>query len=67
VPDSRLARIAVPALVIAGSNTFPWLSAASEEVARAVPGARHVTLEGQDHGVLQQPAALLTCLREFLG
>ncbi len=67
VPDSRLARIEVPALVIAGSNTFPWLSAASEEVARAVPGARHLTLEGQDHGVLQQPAAMLTCLREFLG
>jgi len=67
VPDSRLARVEVPTLVIAGSSTFPWLSAAAEQVAQAVPGARFLALEGQDHGVLHQPAALLTCLREFLG
>jgi pimeloyl-ACP methyl ester carboxylesterase len=67
VPDSRLAGIEVPTLVIAGADTFPWLSAAAEQVAHAVPGARFLSLEGQDHGVLQQPAALLTCLREFLG
>jgi pimeloyl-ACP methyl ester carboxylesterase len=67
VPAGRLARIGIPTLVIAGSNTFPWLAAASGEVARAVPGARFLTLDGQDHGVLQQPAALLTCLRAFLG
>jgi pimeloyl-ACP methyl ester carboxylesterase len=67
VPDSRLARIGVPTLVISGSSTFPWLNAAAEQVAHAVPGACFRSLEGQDHGVLQQPAALLTCLREFLG
>ena len=67
VPDRRLARVEVPALVIAGADTFPWLSAAAWQVAHAVPGARFLSLEGQDHGVLQQPAALLTCLREFLG
>jgi pimeloyl-ACP methyl ester carboxylesterase len=66
VPDDRLARIAVPTLVIAGSNTFPWLNAAAVQVARAVPAARFLSLEGQDHNVLRQPAALLTCLREFL-
>jgi pimeloyl-ACP methyl ester carboxylesterase len=63
----QLARIEVPTLLIAGSGTLPWLSAAAEQVAQAVPGARYLSLEGQDHGVLQQPAALLTCLREFLG
>jgi pimeloyl-ACP methyl ester carboxylesterase len=67
VPDSRLARVEVPTLVIAGSSTFPWLSAAAEQVAQAVPGARFLSLQGQDHSVLQQPAALLDCLREFLG
>ncbi len=67
LPDNRLARVEVPTLVIAGSSTFPWLSAAAEQVAQAVPGARFLILEGQDHGVLQQPAALLACLREFLG
>jgi pimeloyl-ACP methyl ester carboxylesterase len=67
VPTERLATIKVPTLAIAGSNTFPWLAAATEEVAQAVPGALFVSLEGQDHGVLQQPEALLSCLRDFIG
>jgi pimeloyl-ACP methyl ester carboxylesterase len=67
VPTGRLAAIAVPTLAIAGSKTFPWLAAVTEQVAGAVPGARFLSLEGQDHGVLRQPDALLPCLREFLG
>ncbi len=67
VPDARLAHIEVPTLVIAGSNTFPWLATAAQEVASAVPGASYLSLVGQDHGVLHQPEALLACLREFLG
>lgn len=67
VPAERLAAIGVPVLAIAGSNTFPWLVTATEQVADAIPGARFVVLEGQDHGVLHQPEALLPCLREFLG
>lgn len=67
VPDVRLAHIEVPTLVIAGSNTFPWLDTAAQEVARVVPSARYLSLEGQDHGVLQQPEALLTCLQDFFG
>jgi pimeloyl-ACP methyl ester carboxylesterase len=67
VPASRLAAIAVPTLAIAGSDTFPWLAAATEQVAVAVPGARFLSLKGQDHGVLQSPEALLPCLQEFLG
>ena len=66
VPAGRLADIEVPTLVIAGSATFPWLVTAAQEVARAVPGARYLSLEGQDHGILQQPSVLLDCLREFL-
>jgi hypothetical protein len=30
------------------------------------PGARYVTLEGQDHGVLSQPEALRPLLVDFL-
>lgn len=67
VPVDRLARIEVPTLVMAGSSTFPWLATAAEETAGAVPDARHLSLQGQDHGVLQQPAVLLDGLREFLG
>jgi pimeloyl-ACP methyl ester carboxylesterase len=67
VPEARLATIGVPVLAIAGADTFPWLAEATEQVARAVPGARFVSLEGQDHGVLYQPDALVPCLREFLG
>ncbi|WP_345630517.1 alpha/beta fold hydrolase [Rugosimonospora acidiphila] len=66
VPAGRLAGIQVPTLVIAGSNTFPWLMTAAEEVARAVPSARYLSLEGQDHGVLHQPATLLKCLKELV-
>ena len=67
VPSERLARIGVPTLAIAGSNTFPWLAAATRQVADAVPGARFESLDGQDHGVLHQAEALVPCLREFLG
>jgi pimeloyl-ACP methyl ester carboxylesterase len=67
VPAGRLAEVAVPVLAIAGSNTFPWLAQATEQVAGAVPDGRFLSLEGQDHGVLHQPQALLPCLREFLG
>jgi len=67
VPSERLAGIGVPALAIAGSDTFPWLAEATRQVAGAVPGARFESLDGQDHGVLQQPEALLPCLREFFG
>jgi pimeloyl-ACP methyl ester carboxylesterase len=67
VPAGRLAEVTVPVLAIAGSNTFPWLAQATEQVADAVPDGRFLSLEGQDHGVLQQPEALLPSLREFFG
>jgi pimeloyl-ACP methyl ester carboxylesterase len=67
VPVDRLAEVAVPVLAIAGSNTFPWLAQATEQVAHAVADGRFLSLEGQDHGVLHQPEALLPVLREFFG
>ena len=62
----RLARIGVPTLAVAGGATFASLRAATRAVADAVPGTRYVELEGEDHGILQRPAALAPLLVEFL-
>jgi pimeloyl-ACP methyl ester carboxylesterase len=67
VPAGRLAEVTVPVLAIAGSNTFPWLAQATEQVAHAVADGRFLSLEGQDHGVLHKPEALLPSRREFFG
>jgi pimeloyl-ACP methyl ester carboxylesterase len=58
LPAGRLAAIRVPVLAIGGGASPPWLPAAARAVADAIPGARYVTLDGQDHGVLNQPDAL---------
>ncbi len=65
-PRERLATIAPPTLAVAGSNTFDSLKAATRAVAEAVPGARFAELDGEDHGILQRPAALAPLMAEFL-
>ena len=65
VPAERFAQISVPVLTIGGSLSPQWLPAAARAVADAIPGARYVTLDGQDHGVLNQPEALLPLLTGF--
>jgi pimeloyl-ACP methyl ester carboxylesterase len=65
LPADRLAAISVPALAISGGQTTPWISASTRAVADAIPGARHLVLEGQDHGVLHQPDALRPALIDF--
>jgi pimeloyl-ACP methyl ester carboxylesterase len=67
LPAERLATIGVPTLAIAGSNGWDWIRAATRAVADAVPGAEFVTLDGQDHSVLQQPEALREVLTGFFG
>jgi pimeloyl-ACP methyl ester carboxylesterase len=67
LPEQQLASITVPTLVLNGSNTAPWLAAASRAVAGAIPGAGHRVIEGQDHGILQHPEALRDVLTDFLG
>ncbi len=64
--SDHLARIAVPTLVIGGGASPEGLQAGARVAAEAVPGARHETLEGQDHGVLQNPEALKDLLTGFL-
>jgi pimeloyl-ACP methyl ester carboxylesterase len=65
IPAGRLAAIDVPLLAVYGNQTMPGLAAATKAVAQAVPGARLVVLEGEDHGVLNHPEALAPTLIEF--
>jgi pimeloyl-ACP methyl ester carboxylesterase len=65
LPADRLAAIRVPTLAIDGGESWDWIRAATCAVADAIPGARYVTIEGQDHGVLHQPEALLPLLAGF--
>ena len=62
----HLARISVPALVIGGGASPEELQSGARVAASLVPGARHETLEGQDHGVLQYPESLRDLLVGFL-
>jgi pimeloyl-ACP methyl ester carboxylesterase len=66
LPADRLATIAVPTLAIDGGNSPEWMRSATRAVAEAIPRARYVTLDGQDHGVLNQPDALRAVLYDFL-
>jgi pimeloyl-ACP methyl ester carboxylesterase len=65
LPAERFAQISAPVLAIGGSQSPPWLPAAARAVADVVPGARYTTLDGQDHGVLNQPESLLPLLTAF--
>lgn len=65
LPADRSARITMPTLVLHGADTAPWLAASARAVADAVPGAAHQVLEGEDHGILQQPGALAGVLLGF--
>jgi pimeloyl-ACP methyl ester carboxylesterase len=65
LPAARLAGITVPVLAIGGGASPPWLPAAARAVADTAPGGRYVTLDGQDHGILQQPDALRPLLTSY--
>jgi pimeloyl-ACP methyl ester carboxylesterase len=63
----HLAQVAVPALVIAGNAGFPWMMSGTRAAAAAIPGGRHLTLEGGDHGTPQtHPELLLPLILDFL-
>ncbi|MER6580909.1 alpha/beta hydrolase [Nonomuraea sp. NPDC001023] len=66
LPVERLSRVTVPTLAIGGDQSPKWMLDAVRAVADAVPGARHVVLPGEDHGVLGRPEALLSTLTDFL-
>ena len=60
----RARSVTVPALVIDGDKSPPFLRGAVEAVAKALPDAQHRTLKGQSHNVSAK--ALAPVLIEFL-
>jgi hypothetical protein len=57
VPAGRAASVAVPALVMDGSESYPFMHTTAVALANAVPHARHRTLEGQTHEVAAEALA----------
>jgi len=50
LPVDDLAKITVPVLVLGGANSRGWFHRTVEATAAAIPCARLVMLDGQDHG-----------------
>ncbi len=63
VPVEQLASLKVPTLVMAGGASPAFMQESAQAVARALPNARHSTLEGQTHDVA--PGVLATVLVDF--
>ena len=64
---ARLATLALPALVIAGSADQGTPVAMSETMAQAIPGARLTVLQGAAHlSAIEQPAAFEAAVRDLL-
>jgi hypothetical protein len=51
IPTQRAARMTVPALIMDGGESFPFMHTAATALANAMPNAQHQTLAGQTHDV----------------
>jgi pimeloyl-ACP methyl ester carboxylesterase len=67
LPADRFAAIKVPVLAIGGGASPSWLPAAARAAADAIPAGRYITLDGVDHGVLNQPDSLRSELTGHFG
>ena len=63
VPTERAARMAVPALILDGGASYPFMHTTAVALTNAIPGAKHYTLEGQTHEVSVE--AIAPVLVEF--
>jgi pimeloyl-ACP methyl ester carboxylesterase len=63
VPREQAARVRVPALVMSGSASYPFMGETAQALSQAMPHARLRTLEGQTHDV--NPEVLAPVLLEF--
>jgi pimeloyl-ACP methyl ester carboxylesterase len=63
IPTERAARLTIPALIMDGGQSYPFMHTAAVALAKAMPHAQHRTLEGQTHEVT--PEALAPALIEF--
>jgi len=59
VPHERLSQIGVPTVLVSGGSSPRWAGRSCASVAAAVPGARHVVLDGQTHAVASDAVAPL--------
>lgn len=50
-PPGKFAAVTIPALVMAGGKSAPWMKHSMQALASALPNARHLTLDGQTHMV----------------
>jgi pimeloyl-ACP methyl ester carboxylesterase len=62
-PTRRAAGLTTPTLVLDGGESYPFMHVTAEALARAIPNARRLTLEGQTHEVAA--GALAPVLVEF--
>jgi pimeloyl-ACP methyl ester carboxylesterase len=51
VPTERAARVALPTLIMDGSQSFPFMHTTAVQLASSIPNAQQRTLEGQTHEV----------------
>jgi pimeloyl-ACP methyl ester carboxylesterase len=63
VPTEKAASVAVPALVMDGGASYPFMHVTAMELVNAMPHGELRTLEGQTHEVAPQALALV--LEEF--
>lgn len=63
VPTERAAKVSVPALIMDGGASYPFMHITAVALANAIPDAEHRTLEGQTHEV--DPQVLATVLEQF--
>lgn len=65
VPAERAARVLVPALVMHGDASYPFMGETARALTKAMPRAELRTLAGQTHDA--SPAVLAPVLAEFFG
>src|SRR5262249_40505066 len=65
VPTDLAARVGVPALVMAGTASLPFMPDAARSLSEAIPHGQLQTVEGQTHEV--SPIALAPILIKFFG
>ena len=65
LPGERWSAVTMPTLVMDGGASPTWARNAARELVTVLPDARHLTLEGQTHGV--ENAVLAPVLEEFFG
>jgi pimeloyl-ACP methyl ester carboxylesterase len=65
VPTGRAATVTVPALLVTGGATIPFMHETARALAASMPNAEWRTLEGQIHDVA--PDAIAPVLIEFFG